>query len=121
MKSKPHTELRTRIRNVLWMASVLLFIGLIWRGFEAWLAMIESGYAPGNPVDPGDLIGMAATYLLENWQTEFFPFVGQMFGLACLLHIAPLQSESGKCPDPSNGGSSLHLDEDVTPGTEIIN
>jgi hypothetical protein len=121
MKSKPHAELRARIRNVLWMALVLLFIGLIWRGFEAWLAMIESGYVPGNPVDPGDLIGMAATYLLENWQTEFFPLLGQMFGLACLLRIAPLQSESGKPSCPPDGGSSLHLDEGVTPGAEITN
>lgn len=120
MKSKSHVELRTRIQKVLWMILVLLCIGLIWRGLGAWLAIVESGYVPGNPVDISNLVPTITAYLLENWQSEFVQFVGPVIGLACLLHIGPFQAESIKWSRPSNARSSASTSDGMAGSAEII-
>lgn len=89
MASKKHAKPVLQIRNFFWMTLVLLLVSLIWRRLLGFLTFVEGLKIPGQYIDAAAYITLITSNMPVDWHTETFVLLGQVAGLACLLHVGP--------------------------------
>jgi hypothetical protein len=93
MASKKRSKPSLRMRNVFWLALVLVLVGLIWRRLLGCLTFVEGLKVPGQLIDVTAYMALITSNMPVDWYAETFVLLCQVAALACLLHVCPLGQE----------------------------